>query len=154
MSPGKNGTTYRPLFTGHTVRLTKNKNLSTHCLGKQSNSRPDGIAVILKLTLRKEPSLSKRRNLTPNETLFCEISFKNIKPRHLSPKQQDILRSLNSYFSYDRMLSDKQLKNIKWLKHTADLAKRKEAIAKGRLQPSESQDQRISTKLITIYNPI
>jgi hypothetical protein len=46
------------------------------------------------------------------------------------------------------------LELIKWLKRTADLAKRSEAIANGRLQPSESQDGRISAKLNTIFNPV
>jgi hypothetical protein len=98
--------------------------------------------------------LSTRRELTSKETLFCEISFKNINPRHLEPEKQDLLRSLKSQFSYDLRLSDKQLELIKWLKRTADLAKRSEAIANGRLQPSESQDGRISAKLNTIFNPV
>lgn len=93
-----------------------------------------------------------RRTLTPAELTFARICFERIELRYLTSKQRTLVRSLRSYFEWDSRLSDKQLSTLRALKRTSDLAKRRDAIARGRL--SQDIDARTTAKLNTVYNPV
>ena len=93
-----------------------------------------------------------RRTLTPTELTFAQICFDRVQPRYLTSKQQDLLRSLRSYFDWDHRLSDKQLDVLRALKHSSDLAKRRDAIARGAL--SQDDSARIAAKINAVYNPV
>lgn len=103
---------------------------------------------------RKKNMTSPRKILTPNETTFVSICFKNIRNDRLDTKQTDFLQSLKYQFEYDGMLSDKQIEALKNIKRTSDLAKRSKAIAKGRLNEVQNDAERTDQKLNTVYNPI
>lgn len=93
--------------------------------------------------------MTTRRTLTPDELTFTRICFKNIDRRYLNQTEQKMLRSFESNFEWDQKLSDKQLDALKRFKRTSDVAKRSDAIAKGRLSQDTSS---VSAKLNTIYN--
>ncbi|CUH59853.1 hypothetical protein [Thalassobacter stenotrophicus] len=93
-----------------------------------------------------------RRTLTETELKFARICLERIETRYLNHKQQRLVCSLSSYIEWDSKLSDKQLSMLRGLKHTSDHAKRRDAIARGKLSPDVNE--RTTAKLNTVYNPI
>lgn len=97
--------------------------------------------------------MTTRRTLTPSELTFADICFERIELRHLSPREQEIMRSLRSYFDWNKALSSKQLDLLRALKLKSDKAKRRDAIARGALS-HDDDTARTTAKLNTVYNPI
>ena len=96
--------------------------------------------------------MNTRPNLTPTELTFVRICFERIDPNSLKPGPRELFQSLASQFAWSETLSPKQLSSLKKLKYVSDMAKRSDAIARGRI--SFDDDARTDAKLNTVYNPI
>lgn len=98
--------------------------------------------------------MSKRRPLTEEEELFCTIAFQNIQTRFLQHQQRYFLTSLQSYFDWDKRLSDAQLTALKKLKQCSDHGRRQEAIEEGKLDPNYFKKLNKEEYLQSRYSPV
>lgn len=90
-------------------------------------------------------SESKRRGLSPEELETASSMLEALSQRPLDPAQLSLFRSLESYFSWDKRLSNKQLDALERLHRTA---------TRGVYGTALSDSDRINGKLNTVYNPI
>lgn len=87
--------------------------------------------------------MTTRRNLSPDELTFARIAFETIDPKRLNPDQLKLFRSLESYFSWDKRLSSKQLDALERLHRTA---------TRGVYGTALSDSDRLNAKLNTVFN--
>lgn len=88
---------------------------------------------------------TKRRGLSPTEHENAAAALHDLSQRTLSPAHLSLYRSLESYFSWDGKLSNKQLDTLERLHRTA---------TKGVYGTALSDSDRLNAKLNTVYNPI
>ncbi len=88
---------------------------------------------------------TKRRGLSPEEHENAAAALHDLSQRTLSPAQLNLYRSLESYFSWDGKLSNKQLDTLERLRRTA---------TKGVYGSALSDSDRLNAKLNCVYNPI
>lgn len=96
--------------------------------------------------------MTTRLNLTPTELTFARICFERTDPNSLKPGPRELFESLANQFVWSGTLSPKQLATLKKLKYVSDMAKRSDAIAKGRISFDDAA--RTDAKLNNIYNKI
>ena len=90
------------------------------------------LGVLSPMKEGERRNIMSPRILSIEEKQLCEIYFNNAKPQFLNANDAAILASLKSHYEFDGMLSDKQLSLLKSIKYRSDMAKRSDAIAKGR----------------------
>lgn len=88
---------------------------------------------------------SPRRGLTPTEEAETASMLADLSQRQLNPDQLKLFHSLESYFSWDKRLSNKQLNALERLHRTA---------TRGVYGSAESNSDRIAAKLDVVFNPI
>jgi hypothetical protein len=88
---------------------------------------------------------SKRRGLSPEEHENAATALTDLSDCHLSPTQLSLYRSLESYFSWDGKLSNKQLDALERLHRTA---------TRGVYGTAESDSDRLNAKLNVVFNPM
>ncbi len=88
---------------------------------------------------------SPRRSLTPTEEAETASMLADLSQRQLNPDQLKLFRSLESYFSWDKRLSNKQLNALKRLHRTA---------TRGVYGTALSDSDRLNGKLNAVFNPM
>lgn len=90
-------------------------------------------------------SESKRRGLSPEELETASSMLESLSQRQLNPDQLKLFRSLESYFSWDKRLSNKQLDALERLHRQA---------TRGVYGTALSDSDRINAKLNVVFNPM
>lgn len=86
---------------------------------------------------------SKRRGLSPEEHENAAAALHHLSQRTLNPAQLSLYRSLESYFTWDGKLSNKQLDALERLHRTA---------TRGVYGTALSDSDRINAKLNVVFN--
>ena len=86
---------------------------------------------------------TKRRGLSPTEHETAAAALHDLSDCHLSPAQLSLYRSLESYFSWDGKLSNKQLDALERLHRTA---------TRGVYGTALSDRDRLNAKLNVVFN--
>ncbi len=89
--------------------------------------------------------MTTRRNLTPEEHENAAAALHDLSQRTLSPAQLSLYRSLESYFAWDKRLSNKQLDALVRLHRNAN---------RGVYGTALSDSDRLNGKLSTVFNPM
>lgn len=88
---------------------------------------------------------TKRRGLSPEELETASSMLEALSQRQLNPDQLKLFRSLESYFSWDKRLSNKQLDALERLHRQA---------TRGVYGTALSDSDRINAKLNVVFNPM
>lgn len=88
---------------------------------------------------------TKRRGLSPEELETASSMLEALSQRQLNPDQLKLFRSLESYFSWDKRLSNKQLDALERLHRQA---------TRGVYGTALSDSDRINGKLNVVFNPM
>ena len=90
-------------------------------------------------------SESKRRGLSPEEQEMAATALAELSDCHLTQAQLSLYRSIESYFAWDRKLSNKQLDALERLHRTA---------TRGVYGSALSDSDRLNAKLNVVFNPM